>query len=111
LPAANAPNSDGTDIGAFEAQTAPDNPPTAAANVTTAGGTTYTFTVTYSDDLGLNVSSIVNNNAAVRVTGPNGFNAAATYVVRRSLLLSVHPHANRAGLWGRWRRALFRRSS
>jgi subtilisin-like proprotein convertase family protein len=81
LPATNA--ADGTDIGAFEAQTAPDNPPTAAAtaaNVTTAGGTTYTFTVTYSDDLGLNVSSIINNNAAVRVTGPNGFNAAATYV-------------------------------
>jgi uncharacterized protein (TIGR03437 family) len=79
LPAGNA--ADGADIGAFEAQTAPDNPPTAAAtpaNVTTAGASSYTFTVTYTDDIAINVATI--NADDVRVTGPNGFNAAPTFV-------------------------------
>jgi uncharacterized protein (TIGR03437 family) len=72
--------SDGADIGAFEANTAPDNPPTAAAtaaNVTTAGASGYTFTVTYTDDIAINVATI--NTDDVRVTGPNGFNATPVF--------------------------------
>ncbi|MFO0808472.1 MAG: right-handed parallel beta-helix repeat-containing protein [Gemmataceae bacterium] len=66
------------DIGAFE-----NNPaiPTASgtfANVTTGGGTTYSFTVTYSDSVSINVGSLDNND--IRVTGPNGYNQLATFV-------------------------------
>jgi hypothetical protein len=72
------------DIGAFEAQPVgvPVATPT-AANVTTAGGTTYTFTVAYADligsNQGINVTSVINNNNAVRVAGPGGYNVAANY--------------------------------
>ncbi len=73
------------DIGAFERS--PSGIPTAAAtaaNVTTSGGTSYTFTVTFSDltgsNNGINVASVINNNTAIRVTGPGGFNVLATYV-------------------------------
>src|SRR5262249_7676864 len=58
-----------------------DTPPTAslsASNVTTAGGTIYTFTVTYSDNVAINVASLDSND--VRVTGPGGFNQLATFV-------------------------------
>ena len=52
--------------------------------VTTAGATTYSFTVTFSDllsaDPGLNVTSIIGNNSAVEVVGPNGFVAPATFI-------------------------------
>ncbi|MBI1764572.1 MAG: VCBS repeat-containing protein [Acidobacteria bacterium] len=57
-------------------------PPTAnanAANVTTSGAISYTFTVTYTDDLGLNVATL--DSSDVRVTSPVGsFNAAAAFV-------------------------------
>ncbi|HEX3150424.1 MAG TPA: choice-of-anchor Q domain-containing protein [Gemmataceae bacterium] len=73
------------DIGAVENQ-APFLP-VAVANaspVTTAGDTTYQFTVTYSDPQGatgaINTAGIINNNNAIRVTGPGGFNVLATYV-------------------------------
>lgn len=49
-----------------------------AANVTTAGAATYDFTVTYSDNVAVNVSSL--DNSDIRVTGPNGFNQLATFV-------------------------------
>jgi hypothetical protein len=73
------------DIGAVEA--VPLGTPeadAAPADVTTLGATTHTFTVTFSDLTGANrgidvVSSVVNNNAAVRITGPGGFDAAASY--------------------------------
>jgi hypothetical protein len=70
-----------TDIGAFEFL--PPGTPTAAgtfADVTTPGGATYTFQVTYTDDTAINVASVINNNNAIRVTGPGGFNQPATYV-------------------------------
>lgn len=73
------------DIGAVEV--VPTGVPTAgafASNITTAGATTVTFTVTYNDfsgaTPGIDTSSIIGNNAAVRVTGPNGLNVLATYV-------------------------------
>ena len=55
--------------------------PTAVAtttNVTTAGGTLYSFTVLYADDGEINVSTLGNND--VRVTGPGGFDVAAAFV-------------------------------
>ena len=58
-----------------------DPAPTAkltAATVTTAGATSYQFTVTYTDNTGVNVASLKTGN--VRVTGPNGFNQVATLV-------------------------------
>ena len=57
------------------------SPPTAsatAANVTTGGATTYTFTVTYTGDTAINVSTL--GNGDVNVTGPAAFNAPATFV-------------------------------
>jgi parallel beta-helix repeat protein len=68
----------GADIGAFERAS---NFPTASGtfpNVTTAGGTSYTLQVTYSDSTAINVSTLDSND--IRVTGPNGFNQLATFV-------------------------------
>ncbi|MDX2230534.1 MAG: PA14 domain-containing protein [Leptolyngbyaceae cyanobacterium bins.349] len=48
------------------------------ANITTAGGTTYQFAVTYADNVAINAATIDGND--VRVTGPNGFNQLATRV-------------------------------
>lgn len=56
-------------------------PPTAAgtfANVSTTGATTYSFSITYSDNYLLDVSSFDNND--VRVTGPGGFDVPASLV-------------------------------
>ena len=44
-------------------------------DVTTAGGTIYQFTVAYYDSAAISTATATNLNA-VRVTGPNGFNAA-----------------------------------
>jgi hypothetical protein len=55
--------------------------PTAAAgttNVTNGGGTSYSFAVRYADDGEIDVGSLDSND--VRVTGPGGFNVAATFV-------------------------------
>jgi hypothetical protein len=52
--------------------------PYSIPNVTTAGGTSYSFTVHYSDDGEVDVGSFDNND--IRVTGPGGFNVAATFV-------------------------------
>src|SRR6266480_2791804 len=62
--------------------------PTAVAtttNVTIVGGTSYSFTVRYADDGEIDVSSL--DSGDVRVTGPGGFNVAATFV-------SVNIHYN-----------------
>ena len=57
-------------------------PPTvstySAANVTTGGGTTETFTVTYADNVVVDDNTLDSSN--VRVTGPNGYNQAATFI-------------------------------
>ncbi|MDK3155472.1 DUF4347 domain-containing protein, partial [Kamptonema cortianum] len=71
----------GLDIGSPGAT---DNtPPTAtlstpAANVTTPGGTSYSFTVEYTDNRAIAIGTLDNND--IRVTGPNGFNQLATLV-------------------------------
>ncbi|MCX5662983.1 MAG: right-handed parallel beta-helix repeat-containing protein, partial [Planctomycetota bacterium] len=65
----------------FATSTADTTAPTAAAsvsNVTAAGATSYTFTVTFSDNAGINVSTL--DGSDVRVTGPNGFSQLAALV-------------------------------
>ena len=49
-----------------------------AANVTSGGSTTYRFTVTFSDNLAVDVASLDGND--IRVTGPGGFSQLATLV-------------------------------
>jgi hypothetical protein len=49
-----------------------------APTVTTYGGTTYDFTVVYSDNTSISTGSI--DNSDVRVVGPNGFSRFATRV-------------------------------
>ena len=49
-----------------------------ALNVTASGATTYTFTVTYTDDVAVNVSTL--DGSDVVVTGPNSFSQAAAFV-------------------------------
>jgi hypothetical protein len=49
-----------------------------AADVTQIGATSYTFTVTYADDVGIDISSLDNND--IRVTGPDGYDELATLV-------------------------------
>jgi Bacterial Ig-like domain/FG-GAP-like repeat len=73
------------DMGSFEVS--PFGSPTATGtgpNVTSSGGTIYTFTVTYNDltstNQGINVSSVIGNNSAIQITGPGAFTTNATYV-------------------------------
>jgi Viral BACON domain/Metallo-peptidase family M12B Reprolysin-like len=47
-------------------------------NLTQSGLGTHTFTVTYSDNLAINVASL--GTSDVRVTGPNGYDQMATFV-------------------------------
>ncbi|MFH1730049.1 MAG: LEPR-XLL domain-containing protein, partial [Planctomycetota bacterium] len=68
-------------LGTFEVAVADVTAPTAAliaANVTAPGASTYTFTVTYSDNVAVDVSDL--DSSDVRVTGPNGFSRYATFV-------------------------------
>ena len=70
------------DIGAYELDAGADTTPPSAAlsvsNITTSGGPTHTFTVTYSDKVAVAVSDLDDND--VRVTGPNSFDQLATFV-------------------------------
>jgi hypothetical protein len=52
--------------------------PYSIPNVTTGGGTSYSFTVHYADDGAIDVGSLDNDD--IRVTGPGGFDVAATFV-------------------------------
>lgn len=74
-------------IGSFDVNV-DTTPPTAvltASDVTTSAGPTYRFSVVYSDNRGINFSTL--GNGDVTVTGPNGFNQSAT-------LVSVDIHSN-----------------
>jgi hypothetical protein len=59
-------------------KTAPTAGSLVAANITIAGGTTYSFTVGFSDNLAIDITSIDGND--IRVSGPGGFNQLATLV-------------------------------
>jgi hypothetical protein len=56
-----------------------------APNITLSGSATYTFTVSFSDNLALDSTSFDGND--IRVTGPGGFDQLATFV-------SVAPSGN-----------------
>jgi hypothetical protein len=58
-----------------------------ATNITTSGSTTYSFMVSFSDNLAIDGTSIDGND--IRVSGPGGFNQLAT-------LVSVTPAGNGA---------------
>src|SRR5262249_50381990 len=49
-----------------------------ASNITTMGSTTYNFTVTYADDVGIDTSTL--GSTDIQVTGPNGYSQTATIV-------------------------------
>jgi hypothetical protein len=66
------------DIGAVEVDPTKPLANATTNNVTTPGGTTYTFTVTYTDDVAIKFSTI--GNGDVRVIGPNGFDVPATFI-------------------------------
>lgn len=65
------------------------------SGVTTAGGTTYTFTVTYTDSTGINPSSL--HGGDILVTGPNAYQSLAAFVASTisgntlTATYSVHP--------------------
>jgi len=63
--------------GATDSQ-APTAAIASAPNLTAYGGSTYSFSVQYSDNVGVNVSSL--NTGDVRVTGPNSYDQVATFV-------------------------------
>ncbi|MGE5612113.1 MAG: PKD domain-containing protein [Bacillota bacterium] len=48
------------------------------ADITTFAGSTHDFMVTYSDDLGINPTTLDDND--IRVTGPNGFDQLAIFI-------------------------------
>ncbi len=58
--------------------TAPTASLTSASNITSSGATTYSFTVTFSDNIAIKVSTL--GSTDIRVTGPNGFTQTATFV-------------------------------
>ncbi|MBX7105464.1 MAG: hypothetical protein K1X57_15370 [Gemmataceae bacterium] len=66
------------DMGAFEYAAAGPVGVAAASDVTTAGGTVHTFSVTYFDSIAVNVSTL--GTGDVRVTGPGGFDVAAQFI-------------------------------
>ena len=71
------PDGSAFDIGADEVDVVP---PTAVASLpaVTAGATTYTFTVTYADNVAINTASMTNGD--LKVTGPNGYSQAVKLV-------------------------------
>lgn len=57
------------------------NPPTATVNapdITSFGAATYTFTVTYTDETAVDVSTL--DNSDIQVTGPNAYSQTATFL-------------------------------
>src|SRR5439155_14094588 len=66
-------------------KTAPQAGNLVAANITTGGGSTQTFTIVFSDNLAIDIASL--DGSDIRVTRPGGFNQPAT-------LVSVTPATN-----------------
>ena len=50
-----------------------------AVNASSTAGS-YTFTITFEDNVAVDVSTLINNNSSVRVSGPDSFDQLATYV-------------------------------
>jgi len=62
----------------FIRKEAPTTATLAASNVSESNDSTYSFNVTYTDDDGINISTI--DSSDVEITGPNGFNQLAQLV-------------------------------
>lgn len=82
-PSSNGGSSGGSTGGSTGGgTTTPNAAPTAdltsAANVTTAGGTTQTIKVTYTDDTAISAASL--GNYDIKVVGPNGYSQIGTLV-------------------------------
>lgn len=77
-------NVTGKDFGNHETQV-PEAGDLVAADVTSAGGVAYSFTVTYSDNIAVDVATL--GNGDVQVSGPGGFELGAS-------LLGVSPGGN-----------------
>ena len=67
-----------SDIGAFEALFTPPTAKTSVSDISTSGGSIYAITVTYADDLALDVSTL--NTGDLRITGPIGFDVLPAFV-------------------------------
>ena len=69
-------------VGTFTVNIADTVPPTSilstAPNISTAGGIDQTFTVTYTDNVAINIATIDSND--IQVTGANNFSQAARFV-------------------------------
>ncbi len=65
-------------LGRFVVHATPPSAALAAASVAEAGAKSYRFTVTYSDNLAVNVETL--DSLDILVTGPNGFSQPATFV-------------------------------
>ena len=63
-------------IGSFNVNFTAPTALATATNVSTAGGSTYTFSVVYADPAGIDTSTL--GNGQVTVTGPNGYSRFAT---------------------------------
>ena len=66
----------------YEVTPVDDTPPTAslsADDLTEGGGSIHTFTVTYTDDVGIDLSSL--DSSDLSVLGPNGLDAEATLLL------------------------------
>jgi len=68
----------GTIVGVSSDSTPPTAALTSAPNINASGGTTYSFTVQYADNLALTISSV--GTGDVTVSGPNGFTASPTFL-------------------------------
>ncbi|MCD4727189.1 MAG: hypothetical protein K8R46_05985, partial [Pirellulales bacterium] len=78
LSTSNSSYSDGSDEYFTIIDTHAPQASLTASNITGSGGTTYTFTVKYTDDVAIDVSDL--NNSDIQVTGPNSFSQYATFV-------------------------------
>lgn len=70
----------GGSLGSFQLVVPDTAKPTATlavTDVTTSGGTSYSFSVTFSDNVSVNIGSLLTGN--ITVTGPNGFSQVATF--------------------------------
>jgi len=65
-------------LGTFTVDTAPPKASLSAAKVAKGGAASYTFTVTYKDNLAVNVASL--DDSDLQVTGPNGYKQSAVLV-------------------------------
>jgi hypothetical protein len=65
-------------LGTFTVDTVAPTASLAASNVRKGGGRSYTFSVTYADNVKVNVATL--DNSDILVTGPNGFSQAAAFV-------------------------------